>query len=86
MYNILLFALIVDVLTPSLLGVKPFHYSVKTLPTLEIEEFNQLFPEAANPHTTYVNNFYIYPLSLNYNNQKVFSKVNMTLYKPTLPP
>jgi hypothetical protein len=25
-------------------------------------------------------------LSLNYNNQKVFSKVNMTLYKPTLPP
>ncbi|XP_031567360.1 dedicator of cytokinesis protein 11-like isoform X3 [Actinia tenebrosa] len=63
-----------NVLTPSLMCVKPFHYSIKEPPTIEIEEFNQSIPEAAYPHTTYVNNFYIYPLTLNFNSQKVFSK------------
>ncbi|XP_048588509.1 dedicator of cytokinesis protein 9 isoform X4 [Nematostella vectensis] len=60
--------------TPSLIPVKPFDFKDRDPPTLEVEEFCQSFPEAAYPHTTYVNNFYVYPISLNFNNQKVFSK------------
>ena len=48
-------------------------------PTVEVEEFCQSCPEAAHPHTSYVNNLYVYPLALNYSNQKVFSKVNSLL-------
>ena len=50
---------------------------LKFRPTVEVEEFCQSCPEAAHPHTAYVNNLYVYPLSLNYSNQKVFSKVNL---------
>ena len=46
-------------------------------PTVEVEEFYQSCPRAAHPHTAYVNILYVYPLSLNYSNQKVFSKVNL---------
>ena len=65
-----------DCLTSSLVPVKPFDDSSSDFrPTMEIEEFCQSCPEAAYPHTSYVNNFYVYPISLNYSNQKVFSKV-----------
>lgn len=67
--------LLLDVMTSSLVPVKPWDDSLSVLPTVEVEEFCQTCPEAAHPHTTYVNNLYVYPLSLNYSNQKVFSKV-----------
>ncbi|XP_022797946.1 dedicator of cytokinesis protein 11-like [Stylophora pistillata] len=61
-------------LTSSLVPVKPWDDSLNVRPTVEVEEFSESCPEAAHPHIFYVNNFYVYPLSLNYSNQKVFSK------------
>jgi len=70
-----------DSLTSSLIPLKPWDDSSGVIrPTVEIEEFSQAFPEAAHPYTSYVNNLYVYPLSLNYSNQKVFSKVNNILF------
>ena len=72
--------LYLDSLTSSLIPLKPWDdSSVVIRPTVEIEEFSQAFPEAAHPYTSYVNNLYVYPLSLNYSNQKVFSKVSNLL-------
>ena len=69
-----------DSLTSSLIPLKSWDDSSGVIrPTVEIEEFSQAFPEAAHPYTSYVNNLYVYPLSLNYSNQKVFSKVNNIL-------
>ncbi|XP_068733995.1 dedicator of cytokinesis protein 9-like isoform X4 [Montipora capricornis] len=66
---------ITNCLTSSLLPIKPWDESSGVIrPTVEVEEFCQSCPEAAHPHTAYVNNLYVYPLSLNYSNQKVFSK------------
>ena len=70
--------LLTDCLTSSLVPIKPWDESCGVIrPTVEVEEFCQSCPEAAHPHTAYVNNLYVYPLSLNYSNQKVFSKVNL---------
>ena len=69
-----------DSLTSSLIPLKPWDDSSGVIrPSVEIEEFSQAFPEAAHPCTSYVNNLYVYPLSLNYSNQKVFSKVSNLL-------
>lgn len=73
---------LLDVMTSSLVPVKPWDDSLSVLPTVEVEEFCQTCPDAAHPHTTYVNNLYVYPLSLNYSNQKVFSKVMKKLKFP----
>lgn len=62
-------------MTPSLLPVRPFNDKSKIQPTLEVQEFVPAIPEAVYPHMVYVNNFYVYPLMLNFNNQKVYSKV-----------
>lgn len=74
--------LLLDVMTSSLVPVKPWDDSLSVLPTVEVEEFCQTCPDAAHPHTTYANNLYVYPLSLNYSNQKVFSKVKKQLKFP----
>ena len=72
--------LYLDSITSSLIPLKPWDDSSGVIrPTVEIEEFSQAFPEAAHPYTSYVNNLYVYPLSLNYSNQKVFSKVSNSL-------
>ena len=78
--------LYLDSLTSSLIPLKPWDDSSGVIrPTVEIEEFSQAFPEAAHPYTSYVNNLYVYPLSLNYSNQKVFSKVsNFTGYRKSV--
>ena len=70
---------VIDCLTSSLVPVKPWDDSSLVIrPSVEVEEFCQSCPEAAHPHTSYVNNLYVYPLALNYSNQKVFSKVNQS--------
>ena len=59
--------LLTDCLTSSLVPIKPWDESCGVIrPTVEVEEFCQSCPEAAHPHTAYVNNLYVYPLSLNY--------------------
>ena len=62
-------------MTTSLLPVRPFNDKTQIQPTLEIQEFVPAIPEAVHPHIVYKNNFYIYPLALNFNNQKFYSKV-----------
>lgn len=62
-------------MTSSLLPVRPFDANMKIQPTIEIQEFIPPFPEAVDPHVVYKNNFYLYPLSLNFNNQKDYAKV-----------
>ena len=70
--------LLTDCLTSSLVPIKPWDESCGVIrPTVEVEEFCQSCLEATHPHTAYINNLYVYPLSLNYSNQKVFSKVNL---------
>lgn len=67
-------------MTTSLLPVRPFNDKSKIQPTLEVQEFVPTIPEAVHPHMVYTNNFYVYPLMLNFNNQKVYSKV-IILYR-----
>ena len=62
-------------MTTSLLPVRPFNDKTQIQPTLEIQEFIPSIPEAVHPHIVYKNNLYVYPLALNFNNQKVYSKV-----------
>lgn len=66
---------IVDSMTSSLIPVRPFDDKTKIQPTLEVQEFVPAIPEAVHPYVVYINNFYVYPLMLNFNNQKVYSKV-----------
>ncbi|XP_028405691.1 dedicator of cytokinesis protein 9-like isoform X2 [Dendronephthya gigantea] len=61
-------------MTSSLLPVRPFNDKIKIEPTLEVQEFVPVIPDAVHPHMVYTNNFYVYPLMLNFNNQKVYSK------------
>ena len=68
-------------MTSSLLPVKPFNESIKVHPTVEVAEFVPTIPEAVHPFIVYTNNFYVYPLSLNFNNQKFYSKVSLSLIK-----
>ena len=75
----LTFVFSIDSLTSSLVPVKPWDDSLNVRSTVEVEEFSQSCPEAAHPHISYVNNFYVYPLALNYSNQKVYSKVKCQL-------
>ena len=67
----------IDSMTTSLLPVRPFRDKSKIQPTLEVQEFVPAIPEAVHPHMVYTNNFFVYPLMLNFNNQKVYSKVNI---------
>lgn len=57
--------------------MKPFSRSKDIPSSLEVQEFTSNKPDVANPFTNYVNNFYVYPVSLNYSNQKIFSKVRL---------
>lgn len=68
-------------MTSSLLPVRPFSDKMKIEPTLEVQEFVPVIPDAVHPHMVYTNNFYVYPLMLNFNNQKVYSKVFIQFYK-----
>ena len=73
--------LITDSMTTSLLPVRPFNDKFKIQPTLEIQEFVPAIPEAVHPNIVYTNNFFVYPLMLNFNNQKVYSKVIRILWE-----
>ena len=66
--------LISDVLTSSLIPVRPFDPSVAE-PTLEVDELLSNFPEEQHINMEYTNHCYVYPKALNYVNQKSFAKV-----------
>ena len=69
-------------MTSSLLPVKPFDDKQRIQPTVEVQEFIPSIPEAVHPYMVYTNNLYVYPLSLNFNSQKFYSKVSdATVYR-----
>ena len=70
--------LLLDCYSPSLIPLKPFSRSDDVDASLEIQTFCQQKNETVAPNTDYVNNFYIYPISLNYTSQKIL-KVSISL-------
>ncbi|XP_070537723.1 dedicator of cytokinesis protein 9-like isoform X3 [Ptychodera flava] len=61
-------------LTPSLVPIQPFPVPTVSPPCLEIEEFSPEQAKHAYPHTGYTNHLYVYPHSLKFDSQKVFTK------------
>ncbi|XP_075426230.1 dedicator of cytokinesis protein 10 isoform X4 [Ascaphus truei] len=61
-------------LTSSLIPIKPFVDSEKTVPTVEVEEFVQASTKYSQPYRAYKNQIYLYPKHLKYDGQKCFSK------------
>ncbi|XP_076270905.1 dedicator of cytokinesis protein Ziz isoform X1 [Rhynchophorus ferrugineus] len=61
-------------LTTSLSPLKPFPLPPTNEPSLEITEFEGNFEKDVHPYTTFVNHLYVYPLSLNFDTQKVFTR------------
>lgn len=63
-----------DCLSTSLAPLKPFPLPPTNEPTVEVTEFEGLSEKDINPYTTFVNHLYVYPLSLNYDTQKTFTR------------
>ena len=63
-----------DSLTTTLTSIKPFPLPPAETPTLEIAEFPGTFERDLFPHTVFINHLFIYPISLNFESQKVFSR------------
>ncbi|XP_030749591.1 dedicator of cytokinesis protein 9 isoform X3 [Sitophilus oryzae] len=61
-------------LTTSLSPLKPFPLPPTNEPTLEVTEFEGKFEKDVHPYASYVNHLYVYPLSLNFDTQKVFAR------------
>ncbi|KAJ8916213.1 hypothetical protein NQ315_016352 [Exocentrus adspersus] len=61
-------------LSTCLAPLKPFPVPPTNEPTIEIAEFEGLFEKDVNPYTTFLNHMYVYPLSLNYDTQKTFTR------------
>lgn len=69
-----LFFLFTDSLTPALEPVKPFPNPPTHEPTVEVQEFSLNHIDDIQPYVSYCNHLYVYPLYLNYENQKSFSR------------
>ncbi|XP_053403969.1 dedicator of cytokinesis protein 9-like isoform X5 [Mercenaria mercenaria] len=63
-----------NTVTSSYVPVKPFPSPPTNPPAVEIEEFIPEKGQFNNPHNSYVNNLYVYPISLKYDSQKSFTK------------
>ncbi|KAL3847595.1 hypothetical protein ACJMK2_018498 [Sinanodonta woodiana] len=63
-----------NTLTPSLVPVKPFPDPPTNPPAMEIEDFLPEQGQFMSPFTSYINNLYVYPLSLKFDSQKSFTK------------
>ena len=70
----------VDCFTPALVPVKPFSRQNEIPSSLEIQEFSAEKPDLASPFTSYLNHLYVSPISINYSNQKAFSKVMCLIF------
>ena len=54
--------------------LKPFPTPPSTDPTLEIAEFVGTTERDVYPFTTFINHLFVYPLMLNFDSQKFFSR------------
>lgn len=61
-------------MTTTLDPLKPFPIPPETEPTIEISEFTGQSERDYFPYTTFINHLYIYPLSLSFDSQKLFSR------------
>nr|CAH7754240.1 unnamed protein product [Callosobruchus chinensis] len=61
-------------LTTSLAPLKPFPVPPAAEPTVEVTEFEGLSEKDVNPYTIFVNHLYVYPLLLNFDSQKNFTR------------
>nr|CAI5852247.1 unnamed protein product [Callosobruchus analis] len=61
-------------LTTSLAPLKPFPVPPAAEPTVEVTEFEGLSEKDVNPYTIFINHLYVYPLLLNFDSQKNFTR------------
>ncbi|XP_069677062.1 dedicator of cytokinesis protein 9 isoform X2 [Periplaneta americana] len=61
-------------LTTSLAPLKPFPLPPTNEPTIEVMEFEGTSEKDVHPYTTFLNNLYVYPQSLNFDTQKTFTR------------
>lgn len=60
--------------------LRPFPIPPKAEPTIEVTEFASTNEKDAFPFVTFVNHLYVYPLTLNFDSQKLFSRArNITV-------
>ena len=64
-----------DCVTSNLMPLKPFPIPPVDECTREVCEMEDTVPEGdVNPYTSYVSHLYVYPQSLNFDNQKTFAR------------
>ncbi|XP_043640417.1 dedicator of cytokinesis protein 9 isoform X1 [Drosophila teissieri] len=67
-------------LSKSLAPLSTFSPSSKQPPTVEVAEFQSHSERDAHPYTSFCNHLYVYPLSLQFDSQKLFSRArNITV-------
>lgn len=54
--------------------IKPFTLPPVESPTLEITEFSGNSEREIHPYAVFMNHLYVYPISLNFETQKIFSR------------
>lgn len=65
----------IDCLTNTLAPLKPFAMPLSPDgPTIEITEFHGSAEREVHPFTTFINHLFVYPLALNFESQKLFSR------------
>lgn len=67
--------LFIDCLTTTLAPLKPFPTPPASIgPTIETTEFLGQTERDVHPFTTFINHLFVYPLALNFDSQKLFSR------------
>nr|XP_041632093.1 dedicator of cytokinesis protein 11 isoform X4 [Drosophila kikkawai] len=67
-------------LSKSLAPLSTFSPNSKHSPTIEVAEFQSQSEREAHPYTSFCNHLYVYPLSLQFDSQKLFSRArNITV-------
>ncbi|XP_006571706.1 dedicator of cytokinesis protein 9 isoform X1 [Apis mellifera] len=63
-----------NTLSTSLAPLKPFPLPPISEPTFEIAEFESISEKDVHPYTTYINHLYVYPQTLCFDTQKIFTR------------
>ncbi|XP_023290391.1 dedicator of cytokinesis protein 9 isoform X2 [Orussus abietinus] len=63
-----------NTLTTSLTPLKQFPIPPTNCPTIEVAEFESSSEREVHPYTTYVNHLYVYPQTLSFDTQKMFTR------------
>lgn len=61
-------------MSTSLAALKPFPLPPTSEATLEIAEFETTSEKDVHPYTTYINHLYVYPQTLSFDTQKIFTR------------